>query len=426
VTVVQLRRVATTRVSNVNKHSVEGEPAVRLCNYTDVYNNRVITADLPFMAATASPERVTAFRLLDGDTVITKDSETAEDIGVAAYIDQPPSDLICGYHLAILRPGPLLHPRFLTWSMRSGPVRECLASNATGMTRVGLTYDAIDRSPIHLASLEVQRKIADFLDDQISRIDRVVSARREQAALADSTFDRLVLEAIGGARACEDRRPSGLPWLGTVPASWPVLPVSSQFDTALGKMLDERRQTGAHPLPYLRNMNVQWDRIEIHDLKVMDIAPSDYTRYTVRAGDLLICEGGQPGRAAIWDGAITPLGFQKALHRARSRGRSEPRWLLHCLRAAVAMNAFAGENGVTTIGHLTGEQLRAQRFPFPDPQVQRILVAELDDAMAQRDQLKAGLARSTALLSEYKQSLITAAVTGDFDAATASGRRIPE
>jgi len=327
----------------------------------------------------------------------------------------------------VFRLGSDVEPRFLHHLLRSAPYVEQYRLFA----RADTTFDRriqqgdIDNLALAVPPLEEQRRIADFLDDHVSRVDAVVAARARQAALADVAFECVVLDAIRGRDVDGGTRPSGLRWLGPVPASWSVLPVSSQFDTVLGKMLDERQQTGTHPLPYLRNTNVQWDRIDTDDLKIMDIAPSEYGRCTIRAGDLLICEGGQPGRAAIWDGSVVLMGFQKALHRARSRGRSEPRWLLHCLRAAVAINAFAGENGVTTIGHLTGEQLRAQRFPFPEPEVQRRLVAEIDGAMAERDRLKAALARSATLLTEYKQSLTTAAVTGQFDVTTASTRSVP-
>lgn len=313
-------------------------------------------------------------------------------------------------------------PRFLQLCLMA--VRRELQAAGQGSTFSELSTGALLGRTIPFPPIQEQRRIADFLDDQVSRINAVMAARRGQVALAHDAFDRMVLGTIAGSDVSGDRRPSGLRWLGPVPSQWPVLAVSTQFETVLGKMLDERHQSGRHPLPYLRNTNVQWDRVDTHDLKVMDIAPHEYSRFTVRAGDLLICEGGQPGRAAIWDGSIEIIGFQKALHRARTRGRSNPRWLLHCLRAAVAINAFGGENGVTTIGHLTGEQLREQRFPFPEAPVQDRLINQLDDALTRRDALKGSLVGSIELLAEYKQALITAAVTGELDVTTSTDRSI--
>lgn len=103
-TLIPLKRVATIRVSNVDKKVVEGDQPVRLCNYTDVYHRAVISPEQDFMPATATREQISTFRLQPGDVIITKDSETAEDIGVPAFVKAGAPDLMCGYHLAIIRP----------------------------------------------------------------------------------------------------------------------------------------------------------------------------------------------------------------------------------------------------------------------------------------------------------------------------------
>ena len=92
------------RVSNVDKHVKDGELPVRLCNYVDVYKSDRITEGIAFMRATATPAEIERFRLEAGDVLITKDSETWNDIGVPALIEQTADDLVCGYHLALLRP----------------------------------------------------------------------------------------------------------------------------------------------------------------------------------------------------------------------------------------------------------------------------------------------------------------------------------
>src|SRR4051794_9087229 len=99
-TTMPLRHVADVRVSNVDKKSVVGERAIRLCNYTDVYYSDVIRDDRDYMAATANPSQVERFRLAVGDTIITKDSETTDDIAVPSYVAETAEDLVCGYHLA--------------------------------------------------------------------------------------------------------------------------------------------------------------------------------------------------------------------------------------------------------------------------------------------------------------------------------------
>ncbi len=101
---VPLRAVADTKFSNVDKLTKAGERPVRLCNYTDVYNNDYITQDIEFMEATTAQPEIDKFRLQVGDVIITKDSETPYDIGIPARVDYAADDLVCGYHLALLRP----------------------------------------------------------------------------------------------------------------------------------------------------------------------------------------------------------------------------------------------------------------------------------------------------------------------------------
>ena len=421
---VPLRYAADVRTSSVDKHTHDGELAIQLCSYTDVYKNDRVRPGAGLMRATATSDEVERFRLRVGDSVLTKDSEDPSDIGISAYVDGTADDFVCGYHLAIARPTNDTHPRYLTWALRSRPILNHFSNHALGISRYGLTVNGLRSAPIPWHSTDAQRRIADFLDDRIARIDQILSGRRAQVALLHATAARASFETVTGFGLPRERRPTEIAWVGDLPAEWPLFTVSSQFQVDLGKMLDEKRQKGEHTIPYLRNTNVQWDTIDTDDLKIMDVALEERGRYTVRSGDLLICEGGQPGRSAIWTGSLSPLGFQKALHRARTRGRSRPAWLLECLRTAVALNVFAVENGQTTIGHLTNEQLRSLRFPFPDPDVQDRLLAGLAETRLQVASAVQALTSSNELLAEYKQALITAAVTGEIDVTTA-GSGIP-
>lgn len=318
-------------------------------------------------------------------------------------------------------------PRFMAYVIQIQAESGLIRAMARGVREGGADFrrwGTLAELPLPLVHRDEQRRIADFLDDRVARIDRVIAGRHKQAALLAEARSRLSYDMVRGATIPGERHNSRLDWLGTIPTAWGVLSVGSQFTAELGKMLDDKRQTGAHRLPYLRNTNVQWDEVLVDDLKEMDIPEAEYSRYTVEIGDLLICEGGQPGRSAVWEGGIEPLGFQKALHRARSRGHSLADWLLECLRVAVDLDVFAATSGQTTIAHLTNEQLRAQRFPFPKRDVQSQLLADLRDQSRDMARAIKKLNKSINLLTAYKSSLITAAVTGELDVSTA-GSSIP-
>jgi len=274
---------------------------------------------------------------------------------------------------------------------------------------------------LFMPPLDEQRRIADFLDTETARLDQLANLRIRQASTLVEAGLSQAFAGICGRDEPGARRPTGVDWLGDVPASWPVMAVSHQFDVQLGKMLNPERAAGQNLAPYLRNTDVQWDRINTNDLLYMDFPPSERARYGLREGDLMICEGGEPGRAAIWDGSVVPLYYQKALHRARPRSFSLARWLFYCLRAATSMNVFAVEGNTTTIAHLTGEQLRAHRFPFPPPETQARIVGRLDASAEQRGAVLVSMQRQIEVLSERRQTLITAAVTGELDVTTARG-----
>ena len=182
-----LEKIAKIIVSNVDKKSVQDETAVRLCNYMDVYRSDQIEADMSFMAATATNAQIEKFVLKVGDVLITKDSETPDDIAVPSYVASTAADLICGYHLAMIRPKKGTIGLFLKFYFEHPHTQYFFASRANGATRFGLTVGAIETAPIELPSYEEQQKIADTIETAETEIRRLVPIverlRQEKSAL---------------------------------------------------------------------------------------------------------------------------------------------------------------------------------------------------------------------------------------------------
>jgi len=180
----RLRTVARLVVSSVDKHTEDHEIPVRLCNYVDVYKNDRITSRIDFMRATASPDEVDRFRLEVGDVVITKDSEAWDDIGVPALVEYAAPDLVCGYHLAMLRPRPrVVIGGFLLRALQCKAVAAQLYVSANGVTRYGLSHDAIKRIALPLPPVPEQVAIARFLQHADRRITRYIAAKRRLIGL---------------------------------------------------------------------------------------------------------------------------------------------------------------------------------------------------------------------------------------------------
>jgi type I restriction enzyme, S subunit len=210
---------------------------------------------------------------------------------------------------------------------------------------------------------------------------------------------------------------AGVEWLGQVPNHWDVCALSYRYDVKLGKMLDEKRISGDYLFPYLRNVDVQWGRISTSDLPQMDFAGDELVRYSLRPGDLLVCEGGEVGRAAVWEGQLAQCCYQKALHRLRPYDGAHdiPKYLFYLLRAASSTGLFAESGGKSTIAHLTAEAFRRYRFSFPPAHEQQAIATFLDRETAKIDMLITEQTRLIELLKEKRQAIISHAVTKGLD-----------
>ena len=275
---------------------------------------------------------------------------------------------------------------------------------------------------VPIPTLSEQTAIVRFLDYADSRIRRYIRAKQKLIALLEEQKQVVIHQALTGKIDVRTGLPypsykdSGVEWLDHVPAHWPIAALHHRYSQCLGKMLDSKRITGKHSFPYLRNVDVQWDQINTTDLPTMDILPDEFERYTVQQGDLLVCEGGEIGRCAMWSGEAAKCGFQKALHRLRPRNACQdvPRFMYYALRTAAKGNAF-NDGHLSTIAHLTGEKLRAHRFPFPPVAEQKSLVRFLDAVLNQANHAVRSVRRQIALFHEYRTRLIADVVTGKLD-----------
>ena len=132
-------------------------------------------------------------------------------------------------------------------------------------------------------------------------------------------------------------------------------------------MVDANKQTGEYLYPYIANFNVQWFRLSLYDLRSMGFVPEDQEEFSLRDGDLLVCEGGEVGRCAIWHNEIQPCFFQKAIHRIRCNNQYlTPEYLAYWFKCHSDYNQFEDVVGAkTSIAHLPGVKLKKLRIPLP-------------------------------------------------------------
>ena len=197
-----------------------------------------------------------------------------------------------------------------------------------------------------------------------------------------------------------------------IPPGWEETTLGSVADTRLGKMLSRKAKVGAAPRPYLRNRSVQWGRIDLDDLPTMDFDPDELERFEVLRGDLLVCEGGEVGRAAIWRGQLDWVGYQKALHRVRPLAGIAPEFVLYCFMWLAQSHALEKHVTGSTIKHLPQEDLREIAVPVPPLNEQRRIVAAIEEQLSRLDAADTSLAAALRRLDGLRQGTIAAEVAG--------------
>ena len=415
-----LRSVADYIVSNVDKLSDDDEAPVRLCNYTDVYNNEFITPALGFMHATASEAEIAKFGLAVDDVLITKDSESWDDIGVPALVRETAGDLVCGYHLALLRP--LKHKMdgtFLFRCLQAKPVQVQLELAANGVTRFGIPKSEIGTIMLPVPPLPQQRAIADYLDRETARLDALVAAKERVLELLTEKHRALITCAV--TRGLDPRVPlrdSGLPWIGEIPTHWEVWKLG--HCASVGNGSTPSRSNTAYwtegKIPWLNSSVVNRYEATRADQFVTDAALRECHLPLVRSGSVLVAITGQGktrGQAVVlsFDATIN----QHLAYVSPDHSRLAPWFLRWTFLSAYGFLRSISDDSGGTKGALTCEDVADLRVPVPPVDEQCAIVVHLKNETSKLDELRTATEKSTMLLRERRAALITAAVTGRID-----------
>jgi type I restriction enzyme S subunit len=194
-----LKHIADVRFSGVDKHSHDDETPVRLCNYTDVYKNDRITGDMDLMRATATAAEIARLTLKAGDVILTKDSETPDDIAVPAWVPDNLPGVVCAYHLGLLRPesGRVLG-EFLFRTIGSARIAQQFHVLATGVTRFALGKHDVKNAVIALPPVAEQETICRWISDECQPLDEAITRTEEEIKLIREYRDRLIADAVTG------------------------------------------------------------------------------------------------------------------------------------------------------------------------------------------------------------------------------------
>jgi type I restriction enzyme S subunit len=422
--VVRLKLVCHAFPSNVDKKSYDGQELVRLCNYVDVYYNDEITIDLPFMEATASKEEIVKFSLFSGDTIITKDSETADDIAIAAYVPQELPGVVCGYHLTIVRPLAGIHGRFVKRLFDSHFLKAQFKVVANGLTRVGLSQYAINNSVIPLPPLSEQTTIAAFLDHETGKIDALVSEQEKLIALLKEKRQAVISHAVTkGLDPSVPLKDSGIDWLGEVPEHWEVKKLKHlvrgndgiQMGPFGGMLLNlETEDTGFR---VYGQQNTICGDFSIGNRWISDLRYRDLEKYRLDCGDIVLTRKGSLGNARLVGACISPGIIDSDTIRLRLNNEQASSHYISFLfhQSAYIEEQISRMKRGAILSGINSETIANIVIALPPRGEQDSLNLDIFTRVGAIDTLTAEAQRAIDLLKERRSALISAAVTGKID-----------
>jgi len=208
-------------------------------------------------------------------------------------------------------------------------------------------------------------------------------------------------------------KPSGVPWLGDVPRHWEVNTIKRGYEITLGKMLQtEQKASTDVSAPYLRSANVQSERVDVSDVQTMWFSEHEVHQLALEPNDLVVCEGGDAGRSAIWHGEIDGCYFQNSVNRVRGVYNNTTFYLMRWLGVVKSCGYMDIVCNKATIAHLTKEKLANLPMLFPPPDEQQAIADYLDAETARIDTLIHEKDELIGLLREWRQSVIAEYTSG--------------
>lgn len=248
-----------------------------------------------------------------------------------------------------------------------------------------LSKEYLKNIPIPKLPLSTQKNIAGKLD----KAREIISYNKQLLEKYDQLTQALFIDMFGD--------------IVKNTMNFPFQLLKDFGSSRLGKMLDSKKIVGNNLKPYLRNSNVQWFRFQLNDLLKMDFDEKDKVEFSLKFGDILMCEGGEIGRCAIWKNEIEDCYFQKAIHRIRLNNKYIlPQYFVYMFKNLSDKGGLNEFKSAATISHLTGEKLKKMRMPIPPIELQNLFVERIEKIEIQKQWALETLAKS----EELFQSLL--------------------
>ncbi|MDT9341331.1 restriction endonuclease subunit S [Trichodesmium erythraeum 21-75] len=409
--------------SNVDKNVDPSEKSIKLCNYLDVYNNNFISSSINFMKGSANSNEIARYTLKVNDVIITKDSEDPNDIAIPALVTENIDNLLCGYHLSILRPlKSKINGLYLLFIIKSSKVKSQFSRSAQGITRYGLTYNSIKNVIITLPPLSEQQAIANFLDEKLAQIDEYIAKKQRIIELLKEQKTVIINQAVTkGINPDVPMKYSGVEWLGEIPEHWEV----KKLKFIVLKIGSGKTPKGGgnvysdSGVVFLRSQNIHFDRLRLDDVVYINqLIDSKMASTRVKPNDVLLnITGASLGRCQIIPKNFPPANVNQHVCIIRpNRKFIEPSFLFGIMASnAIQAQIFSSENGSSREG-LNFLQIANFTLGMP-PEIseQKEIALFIEKKSEKIERSLTVIEKEIKLTQEYRTTLISETVTGKID-----------
>ena len=414
----RLKYISFVRGSNVDKHIFEEEKQVLLCNYTDVYYNEKIDNSTMLSLGSCSEEEFKKFQIKQGDVIITKDSETPDDIGIPCFISEELTNTICGYHLSMITPD-LTHVLggYLFRQFQTERIQQHYEVNSFGITRYGLGKSIIENTDIILPPLPEQTQIFEFLDQKTTIIDDLIQKKYRKIELLKEHRTSIINHTVTkGLNPDVKMKDSGVEWIGDIPEDWVIskFKYDSSIPVKYGLNIsgDSYKEEGIRFIR-ITDLTENGDLIET-DGKYLDEnqVPNEFL---LNKFDVLFCRSGHTvGKSYLHlnEGKYTSGGY---LVRFNFRNQTESKFIFYVGKTDFYWDWIKLNSVISTIENVNGDKYQNFQYPKPPLQEQNQIVQYLDQKTNEIDTTITLENKKIDLLKEFRQSLISEVVTGKID-----------
>ncbi len=417
--IIKLKYAALVQPSNVDKKQNEGEAKVLLCNYVDVYKNEFIDETIKFMEATASENEIQKFKIQEGDVLITKDSETPDDIAIPAFVSKDLDNVLCGYHLALLRSQKdILKGFYLYYLFKSYKFNQQFTIAANGITRFGLSADDVRNAFISIPPISEQSIIANFLYHKTHQMDDLIAKKQKLIELLKEERTEIINQAVTkGLDPDVPMKGSGVEWLGRLPAHWGLKRLKHLVNPKLQYGANE---TGIDYNPiyprYIRITDFDQDG-NLRNDTLLSLDPQIAQNYLLNEGDVLFARSGATvGKTFIYqesDGNACFAGYLIKATTIISVLLSD--FLYYLTQSNYYDNWKESIFSQATIQNIGANKYEDFLVPLPSIREQNEIVLFIEDKSEYIKSSILKIEKEIELISEYKTSLINEAITGKID-----------